>query len=92
MKERQGKLSIFSMTENLQFPDDFLKGNILVQIHGQEKVIIENFRGISSYTEEEVKLFTRKKKICVAGSNLKIDSYTKDEIEISGCIERLEYE
>lgn len=92
VKERQGNLSFSAWAESWQFPGDFVKGNILVQMQGQERVVIENFKGISSYTEEEIRLITRRKKICVTGKNLKIDSYTKEEIEISGCIEKLEYQ
>lgn len=75
----------------MQIPRDVVRGNVLVSMEGQERVLIENFKGISSCTQEEIRLVARKNKICVIGKHLKIDSYTKEEIEISGQIQRLEY-
>lgn len=92
MKEQQGRFSVAAFARSLQLPEDFSKGNILVSMQGQEHVVIENFKGISSYTEEEIRLITKRKKICVTGKRLKIDSYSKDEIEISGFINKIEYE
>lgn len=91
MKEHKGKLFLTSLTRSLQLPEDFVRGNILVQMQGRERVVVENFKGISSYTTQEIRLITRKNKICIYGKNLRIDSYTKEEIEISGVIDRLEY-
>lgn len=90
MKEKYALLAD-GLTKALQLPDDFVRGNILVSMHGQEHLWIENFKGISSYTEEEIKLVTKRKNICISGKRLKIVSYTRDEIEIAGYIQKLEY-
>lgn len=79
---REGKL-----LHALQLPDDLVKGNTLVSIHGQERLWIENFRGISSYTPEEIRLITKHQCVTVTGAMLEIVSYTKDEIEIAGRIQ-----
>ena len=50
------------------------------------------FKGISSYTDTQIRLITRQGKICVTGRHLKIESYSRDEIEISGIIDKLEYQ
>ena len=92
MQEQKELFSFHGLAKSLQLPDDFAKGNTLVSLLGQERVIVENFREISSYTEEEVRLTGKKRKLCITGKNLKIDSYTKEEIEISGIIDRLEYQ
>lgn len=91
MKERQGKFSVASIARLAQIPEDFTKGSVLVSLEGQERLVIENFKGISSYTLQEIRLLTRKKKICISGSNLRIESYTREEIEISGSIQKLEF-
>ncbi len=91
MRERQGKLSVASVARLARIPEDFTKGNVLVSLEGQERLVIENFKGISSYTLQEIRLLTRKKKICISGSNLRIESYTREEIEISGSIRKLEF-
>ncbi len=91
MKKPHLKQSMKAFVEAAQIPEDVLKGNVLVTMEGQEHVVIENFRGISSYTAQEIRLVTNGKKICVSGKNLRIVSYTKEEIEISGHICKLEY-
>ena len=91
MKERHTLLA-GSLAKALQLPDDFSSENVMVSIHGQEHIWIENFKGISFYTEEEIRLVTKKRNVCISGRHLKITSYAKDEIEITGCIRKLEYQ
>lgn len=91
MKKPHLKQSLKAFVEAAQIPEDFVKGNVLVSVEGQERVVIENFKGISSYTEQEIRLLTKQKKICVSGKRLRITNYTKEEVEITGRIEKLEY-
>lgn len=74
------------MLEALQLPDDLQRGAILLSMHGQEHLWIENFRGLSSYSEEEVRILIRDGWVKICGTNLEILNYTKEEIEIAGCI------
>lgn len=87
----RGRFGLSGLARALQLPEDLAKGNILVTMHGQERIVIENFRGISSYTEDEIRLMTKRKKICITGKRLTVANYTKEEIEITGCIDKLEY-
>ncbi|MCD8336491.1 MAG: YabP/YqfC family sporulation protein [Lachnospiraceae bacterium] len=80
-----------NMVRALQLPDDYRKGRALVRMEGQEHVCVENFKGICSYTDEEVSLATAGNQIRIRGKRLRIDCYTKDEIEISGQIEAVAY-
>ena len=73
----------------LQFPDDLKKGEVSVSIHGQNDVKVENFRGISCYTCEEIRLLTRTRFLSVTGKKLNIVAYSREEIEISGQIQGL---
>ena len=91
MKKPRLKESLKAFVEAAQIPEDFVKGNVLVSVEGQERIVIENFKGISSYTDQEIKLITRQRKVCVTGKKLRIVNYTKEEIEISGRIDKLEY-
>ncbi|MCD8016177.1 MAG: YabP/YqfC family sporulation protein [Lachnospiraceae bacterium] len=81
-----------TITRTLQFPDDYQKGRALVSVEGRERICVENFKNICSYTFEEVRLSTRSAAICVRGKRLQIDSYTKEEIEISGRIDAILFE
>lgn len=86
MKGKREHLTAGKLRQTLQLPDDLAKGNILVSLHGQERLCIENFKGISSYSEGEIRLMTRSRCICITGRKLEIVYYTKDEIEITGHI------
>lgn len=91
MKIHSFKSVISSLWRTMQLPEDLIHGKAIVSMHGYEHLYIENFKGIVSYTETEIKVLTRDRKICISGKRLKIDSYTKEEIEISGYIMKLEY-
>ena len=91
MKEKSKLFSLAAFARSQQLPEDYAKGNTSIGIQGRVYICIENFKGICSYTTEEIRLLTRKNKISIAGRNLQIDCYTKDEIEISGCICKIEY-
>ena len=76
----------------MQLPEDCLKGNIVATLYGQKKIRIENYKGIVSYTSEVIRIFTRKRIFRISGKNLEIQSMNKDEIEITGWIEKMEYD
>lgn len=76
----------------MQIPADCLKGNIIVTLCGQEKIRIENFKGIAFYKSEEIKILTRNKAFRIFGKKLEIQSFNKDDIEITGWIEKMEYD
>ena len=68
------------MPEALQLPDDLQRGRILLSMHGQEHLWIENFRGLSSYSAEEVRILIRGGWVKICGSHMEILTYTKEEI------------
>lgn len=67
------------MPEALQLPDDLQRGLILLSMHGQEHLWIENFRGLSSYSSEEVRILIRGGWVKICGSHMEILTYTKEE-------------
>ena len=92
MKEKSDRTHRNSLVRALQIPEDVTCGTVLVSMKGRERVTVENFKGISSYNTEEIRLLTKQNKVCITGKNLKIENYSKDEIEISGIISKLEYQ
>ncbi|MCD7955096.1 MAG: YabP/YqfC family sporulation protein [Lachnospiraceae bacterium] len=92
MKWVSDRFSVMSIAHSLQLPEDYRRGRTIVSMEGRERVCIENFGGICSYTEEEIRLRTRKDKIRVTGRRLQIDCYSRDEIEISGHIQKVDFE
>lgn len=91
MKEKRDTVPGGKLLHSLQFPDDLLRGNALITLHGQEHLRVENFKGIVSYSEEEVRLAAVHGCVCIAGCHLRIVSYTKEEIEIAGHIRAVSF-
>lgn len=58
----------------------------LVEITDNCRVLIENHRGIVLYTGENIQIATYSGKICICGTNLKLECMTKYQLVISGCI------
>lgn len=92
MKPGSERFSAAAFVRSLQLPQDCQRGRTIVSMEGRERVCIENFSGICSYTEDEIRLRTRKDKIRVTGRNLQIVCYSRDEIEISGHIQKIDFE
>ena len=86
VREKREKPQGGRMLEALQLPDDLTRGTILLSMHGQEHLWIENFCGLSAYSDEEVRILIRDGWVKISGSHLEILTYTKEEIEIAGCI------
>lgn len=86
MKEKHEHAQKIRMAETLQLPDDLSRGEILLSMHGKGHLWVENFRGLSFYSEEEVRLLIRDGWVRICGSHLEIRTYTKEEIELTGCI------
>ena len=91
MKERTVRFSFAAFARSLQLPQDYVKGNTTIVMQGREYICMENFKGICFCSDEMIRLLTRKGKICITGKKLKVECYSKDEIEISGCICKVEY-
>lgn len=52
---------------------------------------IENYKTIEYFDDKNIKIFCKNLSIIIVGNNLKIDSYSKFSIKISGTISNIEY-
>lgn len=68
-------------------PHDILCGASNVSILGSMRVIIENYKGILEYNNEEILLQGKQSKIKICGSCLKIRCYNEEEMVIDGQID-----
>ncbi len=73
-------------------PRDVVLGDSVVTVIGNEEICIENYRGILEYTEELIRVQTKKGQIQVHGNRLQIAYYLNDEMKITGKIHTLDYE
>ena len=72
-------------------PKDVVMGASVVTGLGDFEVCIENYRGITEYTESLVRVQTKGGQIRLTGRRLQIEYYTNDEMKVTGKIQTLEF-
>lgn len=73
-------------------PEDVVLGVPNVEIRGYSEMRIENYRGIIEYTDQLVRIQTKIGQIRVTGNHLQVESYTNDDMKITGKIQNIEYQ
>lgn len=72
-------------------PKDVVMGAAVVTVLGDFEVCIENYRGITEYTENLVRVQTKGGQIRLCGKRLQVEYYTNDEMKVTGKIDTLEF-
>lgn len=91
-KEREKETLKERLTAATNMPRDVVLGDSVVTIIGNEEICVENYRGILEYTQELIRIQTKKAQIRLRGQGLKIEYYLNDEMKITGTLYSLEYE
>ncbi len=73
-------------------PKDVIMGASVVTVLGMSEVCIENYSGITEYTDTLVRIRTKHGQIQLKGSCLEIEFYTNDEMKITGSINLIEFQ
>lgn len=68
---------------------DILSKDPIVEIAGQNRVLIENHQGILVYAIEEIQIKVKYGKLCVFGNDLMLQQISKEQLVITGNIETL---
>lgn len=90
MKERK-HINTNKVIEALDLPPDLFLGLPNISMCGNNELCISNHRGILSYGQEEMHLLMKDGEIQIAGSDLSILSFSKDEIIIKGIIRQISF-
>lgn len=72
-------------------PKDVVMKAAVVTVLGDFEVCIENYRGITEYTDCLVRVQTKGGQIRLTGEKLQVEYYTNDEMKITGKILTLEF-
>ena len=72
-------------------PKDVVMKAAVVTALGNFEVCIENYRGITEYTECLVRVQAKSGQIRIAGKRLQVEYYTNEEMKITGRIENIEF-
>lgn len=76
----------------LEAPKDLALQEPLLTVTGNSGLCIENYKSIQFYSQENIRILTRKGRICICGKALKIQYYTSDEMGISGNFQEIIFE
>ena len=68
-------------------PDAALPGLPLIEIYGQERVLIENHQGVIQYGRETICIKVKYGTVCISGSELELARMTKCQLVITGSID-----
>lgn len=90
MREKISNFTI-QMTEKLELPKDVMLGAVLLHLTGQSLVEIENFKGLISFSPEQIIITIKNGKLEINGESLDIRYYASDELKISGKICNINY-
>lgn len=87
MKHRYDILNRVSSVTDL--PLEPLPGIPLVELAGENRVLIENHYGVTEYGCNEICIKVNYGKICVRGNKLELSRMTKHQLVITGCIDNI---
>lgn len=80
-KKHQWKQELLSA---LEVPDDLARKETIITLTGKNQAVIENYRSLLRYTEEEIVILTYRGIVVVRGKKLVIPCYTAEEMMIRG--------
>lgn len=72
-------------------PSEALIGKPRIVLSGQESLLIEQHRGIVSYTPDRLVVRMNEGRMNILGSEMKLQSYEKRELWVLGTIKSLEF-
>lgn len=66
---------------------DSLPGIPLVEINGDQRVLIEHHQGVVAYGSREICVRVKYGLVSVSGSSLRLARMTREQLVICGCVE-----
>lgn len=73
-------------------PKDVAMGLPILTITGTNDLCVENYRGMTEYTDQIIRLQSKSGLIKITGKKLEVIYYTNDEMKIHGHIRTIEYQ
>ncbi len=77
----------WQLWEQLDLPGESFPGQVLVEIAGEKRVLIEHHRGVREYSPQRIGVKVRYGVVEVSGCGLELRSMTKEQLVIVGRID-----
>lgn len=78
---------VHRLTEKADLPGESLPAQSLVEICGRGRVLIENHKGVTEYSDEQISVRVRFGTVCISGKELRLCRMSGCQLVISGKIE-----
>ncbi len=79
------------ISDKIGFTKDVISGATIVTIEGGNRLFIENYKGIISYSDTQIVIQGKLTKILIEGSKLQIEYYTNLDMKVKGVITLVKY-
>jgi sporulation protein YqfC len=90
-KEAKNKM-VRKGLDGIGVSQDVALGVAIITVTGRRELVLENYKGILSYEEDQIQIQTREGKVCVSGKGLRVAYYTDEEMKLTGRIHQISYE
>ena len=77
----------YGLLDRLDLPGETLPGQVIVEIAGENRVLIEQHRGIREYTRERISVCVRYGMLEICGQGLELRSMSREQLIICGQID-----
>lgn len=84
---KQNQSWITHLTGVADLPDEPVPGLPLIEIAGDQRVLIEHHNGVTEYGRQQITVKVKYGCVCVSGQRLELTRMSKDQLIISGCID-----
>lgn len=78
--------------EEMQLPGDVVRGDMIIELSGNRKMFIDNYEKIIHYDKERIVIKGKRYLVCISGTGLTMDYYSKNDAVITGAIYEIKYE
>lgn len=76
----------------LELPAEAVSDVPLITVRGRDTVIVENYKRILGFSEEELRIMTGNGALCIKGDKLRLAFLKKDSVCIKGSLDTFFYE
>lgn len=79
------------MGSAMQVTPDVTEGATILRVVGTNEALLENYRTLLEYTEENIRVAGKHIEVCITGSRMRIEHYGSVDMKITGIIEKIEF-
>lgn len=87
-----GKSRLSRITAFLEMPEEIMSDKPRITVLGFDELVIENYKNILEYDEIFIKVNTYIGAVNISGIGLKLIQMNKDDIMVTGRIDRIDFE